>query len=86
MATTMTATEASRGFSKLLDRVEAGETIRITRGNETIADIRPTPKYTGRALREALKGTVPPDPGFKDRIREGLEAIQGEVKIPWGED
>jgi len=51
---TMTATSASRGFSELLDSIEHGETVRITRGGRPVAELRPVPATTGRALREAL--------------------------------
>src|SRR5690606_21486421 len=46
--TTMTATEASRRFSDLLDAFEGGETITITRGNRPIAEIRPARRRTGK--------------------------------------
>ena len=38
---TMTATEASRHFSDLLDAVERGETITIVRGSHPVAEIGP---------------------------------------------
>lgn len=50
----MTANHASRGFSDLLDAVEHGETIAITRAGHVVAEIRPAAASTGRALREAL--------------------------------
>nr|WP_239372728.1 MULTISPECIES: type II toxin-antitoxin system Phd/YefM family antitoxin [unclassified Frankia] len=50
----ITATEASRGFSDLLDAIEAGETIAITRGNRPIAEIGPAYRRTGADLRVAL--------------------------------
>lgn len=37
----MTATEASRHFSDLLDAVERGETVTIVRGNRPVAEIGP---------------------------------------------
>ena len=58
---TITATEASRRFSELLDAIERGETVTVTRGNRPIAEIRPAPRRIGRSLREALVGTEPPD-------------------------
>jgi antitoxin (DNA-binding transcriptional repressor) of toxin-antitoxin stability system len=36
---TMTPTEASRNFSDLLDTIERGETVAITRGRHVIAEI-----------------------------------------------
>src|SRR5580704_6928062 len=51
---TMTATEASRHFSDLLDAVERGETITIVRGNHPVAEIGPAHRRTGADLRAAL--------------------------------
>jgi prevent-host-death family protein len=51
---TMTATEASRGFSDLLDAVERGETVLVTRGGRVVAEIRPAKPKTGRDLDAAL--------------------------------
>ncbi len=62
----LTATEASRGFSDLLDAVERGDTVLIRRGNRTIAQIGPAPARTGRDLRAAL-ATAP-------RLDDALEA------------
>ena len=46
---TISATEASRRFSDLLDSIEAGESVVITRGNRHIAEVRPAVQ-TGRIL------------------------------------
>ena len=51
----MTATEASRNFSDLLDAIERGETVTITRGNHVIAEMRPAQRRTGASLRAALE-------------------------------
>lgn len=54
---TVTATEASRSFAALLDEVERGQTIVITRGGRRIAAIGPTVAGNGdrviALLREA---------------------------------
>jgi len=47
----MTATEASRHFSDLLDAVERGETITIVRGSHPVAEIGPARRRTGADLR-----------------------------------
>ncbi|OHV44256.1 type II toxin-antitoxin system prevent-host-death family antitoxin [Pseudofrankia sp. BMG5.36] len=65
---TMTATDASRRFSGLLDAVAAGETITITGGHRPIAEIGPTRRRTGADLRAALAGTTPPDDAFEKSI------------------
>ena len=51
---TITATEASRNFKKLLDAVEGGESVAITRGGETIAEISPRRRKTAKDLFDAL--------------------------------
>jgi prevent-host-death family protein len=40
---TVTATEASRSFAALLDEVEAGQAVVVTRGGRRIASISPAP-------------------------------------------
>lgn len=51
----MTATEASRGFAAVLDSVEHGETIVVTRGGRRIAVIGPVPPGNGAALNDVLR-------------------------------
>jgi len=53
---TMTATEVARNFSSVLDAVEAGDEVEITRGKKVIATLRPErPTPNGHALIEAIK-------------------------------
>ena len=61
---TLTATEASRQFSTLLDSIEAGDIVVVTRGNRPIAEIRPVTRRTGQDLRTALEEIPPPDEKF----------------------
>lgn len=52
----ITATEAARGFSALLDALERdGETFVITRGGRPVARIEPTVGTTGKALKALLR-------------------------------
>lgn len=51
----MTASEASRSFSAVLDSVEQGETIVVTRSGRRIASISPAPTATGAALNAVLR-------------------------------
>lgn len=81
----MTATEASRGFSDLLDAVERGETIRITRGGESIAEIVPARRKTGRDLDAAL-GPSRLDEDFAREIRELRDWLPSHEGDPWGDD
>jgi prevent-host-death family protein len=79
----MTATEASRHFSDLLDAVERGERVTILRGSRPIAEIGPARRRTGADLRAALEGTVPPDEVFVTEISAALAMVTSEVPDPW---
>lgn len=50
----MTATEVSRNFSSVLDAVQAGDEISITRGKKVIARLSAPPAPTGAQLRAAV--------------------------------
>jgi prevent-host-death family protein len=84
MGVRVTATEAARRFSDLLNRVRYGrETFVVMRGGEEVAQIapaQPAPQVTLRELIERLRQVPPPDPGFAD----DLEAIQA-AQPPAGE-
>ncbi|WP_239312162.1 MULTISPECIES: type II toxin-antitoxin system Phd/YefM family antitoxin [unclassified Frankia] len=80
---TMTATEASRRFSDLLDAIEAGETVTITRGSHPVAEIGPARRRTGADLRAALAGTTPPDDAFEKNVAEALGHVTANEDDPW---
>lgn len=80
---TMTATEASRNFSDLLDAIERGETVTITRGNHVIAEMRPARRRTGANLRAALEHIPPPDDRFADDIAGALALLSDEGNGAW---
>ena len=82
---TMTATEASRNFSDLLDAIEQGETITITRGHHAVAEIRPARLRIGADLRAALEGISPPDDTFADDIAGALAMISSAGDDPWAD-
>lgn len=82
---TMTATEASRRFSDLLDAIERGDSVMITRGNRPIAEIRPPRRRTGKDLREALADTSPPDARFETDIAEALALVTTDRIDPWAD-
>jgi prevent-host-death family protein len=81
----MTATEASRHFSDLLDAVERGETITIVRGNHPVAEIGPARRRTGADLRSALADVPPPDDDFGLAIAEAVALVTSEVRDPWAD-
>jgi prevent-host-death family protein len=82
---TMTATEASRHFSDLLDAVERGETITIVRGSRPVAEIGPAHRRTGADLRSALEDVPPPDDEFGRSIAEAVAMLSSEVRDPWAD-
>jgi antitoxin (DNA-binding transcriptional repressor) of toxin-antitoxin stability system len=62
MSKTMTATEVSRSFSDVLDLVENGETVFITRGKKVIAKFEKVRSETsGKRLADLLSGASDPD-------------------------
>ena len=81
----MTATEASRHFSDLLDAVERGETIIIVRGSHPVAEIGPAHRRTGADLRVALTVVPPPDDEFGRNIAEAVALLNSEVHDPWAD-
>lgn len=80
---TLTATEASRNFSDLLDAVEHGETVTITRGHHPVAEIGPARRRTGADLRAALADVEPPDDRFVEDIAHALALLTTEERDPW---
>jgi prevent-host-death family protein len=83
---TVTATEASRHFSELLDAVEQGETVTIMRGNHPVAEIGPARRRTGADLRAALEGSTPPDDDFSRNISAAMALVTSEATDPWADD
>lgn len=75
---TLTATEASRAFSHVLDEVEHGETIIVTRGGERIAEIRPASRANGAAVL-ALLAAAEVD---QEWARDVALATQGDEIAP----
>jgi prevent-host-death family protein len=82
---TMTATEASRNFSDLLDAIEHGETVTITRGNHPVAEIGPARRRTGADLRAALTGIPAPDDRFADDIAAAVALLESQPGDPWAD-
>jgi prevent-host-death family protein len=83
---TMTATDASRKFSDLLDAVERGETFTVTRGNRAVAEIGPARRRTGANLRAALADIPPPDDQFADDIASAVDLLTTELPTTEGGD
>lgn len=83
----VTASEASRNFSAVLDSVEHGETIVVTRAGRRIASIAPAPAATGAALNAVLtrwRDSAVLDDRFAESIVTArAAALSGEDIDPW---
>lgn len=78
----LSATDASRRFSEVLDDVEAGgESYVIVRHGRAVATIGPANGGTGKALKEALRAH-PLDEAWMDELRELRESMD-PVMDPW---
>ena len=66
----LTATEAARRFSELLNAVELrGETFLVVRRGRTVARIGPARAANGRAVKEILRSN-PPDEQWVSELHE----------------
>jgi len=83
----VTASEASRNFSAVLDSVERGEIIVVTRAGRRVASIAPTPAATGAALNAVLTrwgGAAALDDDFAESIDTARAAASTEDdRDPW---
>ena len=73
----MTATDAARAFSELLNRVANGEEIEVTRSGAPVAVISP-PKsrvISADRFRELIATALPPDAAFAGEIRAARESM-----------
>ncbi len=82
---TISATEASRHFSDLLDAVEAGDVVVVTRGGQPVAELRPARRRRGRDLRMALDDASPPDERFVQDVTQTVEALTPGWTDPWAD-
>jgi prevent-host-death family protein len=80
----MTATDAARSFSDLLNRVAAGEEIEVTRNGATVAVIGPTRArlVSAARFRELVSSAPHPDQDFADDVRDLREAVR-PPEDPW---
>jgi prevent-host-death family protein len=75
---TLTATQVARQFSAVLDEVDRGETIVITRDGRKLAILTPVPAANGEAVTAALND-LPDDDAYWDAV----EAARAEVSRSW---
>lgn len=84
----MSASEAARRFSAVLDGAEHGETVVITRGGHRVAMIVPAPRANGRAVAEVLarwRGRLRADEEFAANVAEAGAAPTESDSDPWRE-
>jgi antitoxin (DNA-binding transcriptional repressor) of toxin-antitoxin stability system len=80
----MTATQAARSFSDLLNRVAAGEEIEVIRSGAPVAVIGPPTArvVSAERFRELIAGAPSPDEDFADDVCEIRESA-GPPAEPW---
>lgn len=79
----ISATDASRNFSEILDGVEhRRETYRITRHGKTVARLEPAMPATGRAVKELLGRRAPNDDSWARELGE-LRALVTVEERSW---
>ena len=85
----ITATEASRSFSRVLDEAEhGGESFVIERNGRPVAELRPTSKTSTVAdLVAFLRDVGMPDPDFRADMLDIIEHSARDVgRDPWADD
>lgn len=76
----LTATEAARRFSDLLDQVEReGETFVVERRGRAIASISPAAAVSGRTVKELLRSRDE-DPDWPAELRELRTGVEPEER------
>lgn len=85
--TAITATEAARRFSAILDASSRGEVFEVMRGGVHVATITPPHRANGGAIIDAYKNREP-DPDFADAVEEAHAWMNKPVVVvdPWSED
>jgi len=75
--TEMTATEASRHFSDVLDRAKAGETITVMRNGQAVAQVTPPPSRAsnGAAVLKFLRSWRGDAEGFTPEYADWLDSL-----------
>ncbi len=83
----MSASEASRKFSAVLDDAEHGETVVVTRGGRRVALIVPVPRANGGVLLDVFRrwhGRVGVDDVFVAHVAAAHEAASAASDAdPW---
>ncbi len=83
---TISATQAARTFSDLLNRIRyRGETFVIERGGEPICEISPIKplRFTGADLSALLRSLPKPDAGYWDTVEAATREEPTIPESPW---
>lgn len=80
----MTATDAARSFSEVLNRVADGERIEVTRSGAPVAVIAaPSARViSAERFRELIATAPAPDEAFSDDLRDVRRSV-AEPASPW---
>jgi antitoxin (DNA-binding transcriptional repressor) of toxin-antitoxin stability system len=80
----MTATQAARSFSDVLNRVASGEEVEITRSGAPVAVIGPPRArlLSRERFRELVVRAPRPDEGFARDVRELRDSVE-RPRDPW---
>lgn len=81
----ISATAASRGFSELLDAVERGDAVTVTRAGHAVAEVRPASRHTFAELRAALHGESVFDDAMTADIAAATALLADETTDPWAD-
>ena len=83
----LSASEATRSFSAVLDEAEKGETIVVTRNGKRVAMIVPAPRANGTevcAVFHRWAGKLPVDERFEENVAKVRETASAELDgDPW---
>jgi prevent-host-death family protein len=81
----LSATEAARGFSDVLNRVAAGEEVEVVRNGATVAVISPPRSrfLSAQRFRELLASAPPTDDAFAADVREIRREAGPPPGSPW---
>lgn len=89
MKSRVSASQAARSFSDLLNRViYRGEEFVIVRGQKPVCEVsgvRPPPRSTLGGWLEVMKSSPPPDDLFFDEIAAVLTNQPGQRGDPWAQ-
>lgn len=82
----VTATEAAKKFSDILNRVAyRGETFVVERGGLPICEIIPArpPKFTGKDFVALMRSLPRPDKSYLDAVDEVIKNREPIAPSPW---